>query len=575
MTGVTSAPAPRSGSEADGIPVPGGALHDPDAGPHPTAAADPKRWFALAVLAAGLSMIVLDGTIVGVALPRIIDVLHLDLTQAQWVNSLYSIVFAALLLSFGRIGDRLGRRTLFVVGVAVFVLGSVGAAMAGGAGALIAARAVQGLGGAMVLPSTLATVNATFRGRDRATAFGVWGAVMAGMAAVGPLLGGWLTTSFDWRWIFLVNVPIGVLVILGTIRWVPATRSSVSARGLDVDGLLTSGIGLALITFGLIEGSRLGWWRPMTDFRALGLSWPRTSAVSIVPVALVVGALFLGLFVLWERHRARVRRDAILELTLFSIPTFTWGNVTATAVAAGEFALVFVLPLYLVNALGLTIMGAGLVLAAMAVGAFVSGAQARHIAERYSPTTVVVIGLVLEIVGAGTVALLLSASLSPWAVALPMTVYGIGLGLASAQLTSTVLADIPTDRSGSASATQSTVRQVGAALGSALAGSALAVGLGAVLPGRLAAVDGLPATVADALATSTSTSAGGAIQALQAQGTHGQLGALGPQVTRVLAGGFADAARVSVAVAVAFLVLGLIGALFVARAARATRPPVG
>lgn len=571
MTGVTSVESTASGSKPDGVLAPEGRVGSEDL----MTTNDPRRWFALAVLAGGLSMIVLDGAIVGVALPRIIDVLHLDLTEAQWVNSLYSMVFGALLLFFGRIGDRIGRRTLFVVGVAIFVLGSVAAAMSGGAGTLIPARAVQGLGGAMVLPSTLATVNATFRGRDRATAFGVWGAVMAGMAAVGPLLGGWLTTSFDWRWIFLVNVPIGVLVIVGTLRWVPATKSAVSARGLDVDGLLTSGIGLALIVFGLIEGSRLGWWRPMADFQALGLSWPGTAAISIVPVSLILGVIFLGLFILWERHRARVHRDAILELTLFTVPTFTWGNLTATAVAAGEFALVFVLPLYLVNALGLTIMGAGLVLAAMAVGAFISGAQARHLAERWSPVVVVIIGLVLEIVGAGAVALLLSASLNPWAVALPMTVYGIGLGLASAQLTSTVLADIPIDRSGSASATQSTVRQVGAALGSALAGSALAVGLGAVLPGRLAAVDGLPATMAGTLATSTSTSAGGAIQALQAEGTHGQLGALGPQVTHALAGGFADAARVAVAVAVVFLLLGLLGALRVARAARATAASSG
>ncbi|MEO7068945.1 MAG: MFS transporter [Nostocoides sp.] len=536
----------------------------------PATFADPRRWLALGVLAAGLSMIVLDGTIVGVALPRIIDVLHLDLTQAQWVNSLYSMVFAALLLFFGRIGDRFGRRTLLLIGVVVFVVGSVTAAMADGGGSLIASRALQGFGGAMVLPSTLATVNATFRGRDRATAFGVWGAVMAGMAAVGPLLGGWLTTSFDWRWIFLVNVPIGVLVLLGTLLWVPETKTGIRARGLDVDGLLTSGIGLALITFGLIEGSRLVWWRPLADFRALGLTWPHTAAVSIAPVALVVGVVSMGLFVRWEQHRARVRRDALLDLSLFTVPTFTWGNLTAAAVAAGEFALVFVLPLYLVNALGLSIMGAGLVLAAMAVGAFISGAQARHLAERLSATTVVIIGLVLEIVGAATVALLLSPSVSPWAVALPMTVYGVGLGLASAQLTSTILADIPTVWSGSASATQSSVRQVGSALGSALAGSTLAVGLGSLLPDRLAAVQGLPSGVAAALANSTSASAGGLIPTLQALGTHGQLGALGPEVTHVLAGGFADAARVSVAVAVTFLLLGLLGALQVARAARAS-----
>ena len=289
------------------------------------ASADPRRWWGLGVLALGLSMIVLDGTIVGVALPRIIEDLQLTLTDAQWVNSLYAMVFAALLLTVGRLGDRYGRRNLFVLGVVVFVLGSITAARAQGAESLIASRALQGVGGAMVLPSTLSSVNATFRGKDRAVAFGIWGAVMAGMAAVGPLLGGWLTTSYDWRWIFLVNIPVGALVIVGAFLVVPQTRDGVQARGLDVDGLLTSGIGLGLIVFALIEGTSLGWWTPKADLTVFGVTWPASAPISPVPVAFAVGVLFLGMFVLWERHRARVRRDAILDLTLFSIPTFSWG----------------------------------------------------------------------------------------------------------------------------------------------------------------------------------------------------------------------------------------------------------
>ncbi len=183
-----------------------------------------REWIGLGVLAAGLSLIVVDGTIVNVSLPVIIDELGLDLTDAQWINSIYSVVFAALLLTAGRLGDRLGRRMLFVAGVVVFIGGSLMAAASESSTALIVARVVQGVGGALVLPCTLSTVNATFRGRDRAIAFGVWGAVISGMAAVGPLLGGWLTTSFTWPWIFLVNVPIGILVIIGAFLTVPETR---------------------------------------------------------------------------------------------------------------------------------------------------------------------------------------------------------------------------------------------------------------------------------------------------------------------------------------------------------------
>src|SRR5690625_1961 len=171
-------------------------------------------WAGLAVLAAGLALIVMDGTIVSVAQPVIIQDLDLTLTDAQWINSLYSVVFAALLLGMGRLGDRLGRRHLFVAGIAIFVIGSLLAANSDAAASLIWSRVVQGVGGALILPSTLSTVNAVFRGKDRATAFGIWGAVMAGAAAIGPLIGGWLTSSFSWEWIFLINVPLGIALVI-------------------------------------------------------------------------------------------------------------------------------------------------------------------------------------------------------------------------------------------------------------------------------------------------------------------------------------------------------------------------
>ncbi|WP_037364888.1 DHA2 family efflux MFS transporter permease subunit [Nakamurella lactea] len=450
------------------------------AGPGP---ARRNRWIGLAVLALAVAMIVLDGTIVGVALPAIVRDLRLDLTDAQWVNSVYSVVFAALLLTSGRLGDRLGRRRWMIAGVVVFVAGSLLAAGSDTAGSLIAARLVQGIGGAMVLPSTLSSVNTTFRGKERAAAFGVWGAVMSGAAAIGPLLGGWLTSSFSWPWIFLINVPIGVLVVIGALLFVPESRTKIDRPGLDVDGLLLSGFGFGLLVFGVIEGSQLGWWRPIADLRILGIHWSTSMPISAAPVAILLGMALIALFVVWERHRTRVRRSQILDLKLFGHRTFVWGNVTAAMVAIGEFALVFVLPLYLVNVLQLTTMGAGLVLAAMAAGAFVSGAQARHLAARFGPPGVVIIGLALETGGVLLTALVIGTGTSPWLIAGLLVIYGVGLGLASAQLTSTVLADIPPEESGQGSATQSTVRQVGSALGSTIAGAVMAIGLGNSLSG--------------------------------------------------------------------------------------------
>ena len=521
-----------------------------------------RKWAALAVLAAGLSLIVLDGTIVGVALPAIIADLRLDLTDAQWVNSLYSVVFAALLLTFGRLGDRFGRRSLFLAGVTVFVAGSVVAAFASGAEQLIASRALQGVGGALVLPSTLSTVNATFRGRDRAVAFGVWGAVMAGMAAIGPLLGGVLTTWLDWRWIFLVNVPLGIAVVAAGVAWVPESRGRIDAPGADVLGLLLSAGGLGLLVFGLIEGNSLGWWTPTADFPLLGFVWGQDAPVSLPAAAIGVGIVLVGLFLGWEGRRGFFGRSALLDLRLFRIGTFAWGNLTAGMVAVAEFALVLVVPLFLVNVLGLDIMGAGLVLAAMAFGAFLSGAMARHVAARFGAPRVVTLGLALEVAGVAVTALALSRTTSPWLLAITLAVYGLGLGLASAQLTSTVLADVPTAQSGAASATQSTVRQLGSAFGSAIGGTALAVSLHATLPAHLAEF-GLTGRAASGLVDATVLWAGSNIPGLVAAGAHGRFGDRTPQLAAALADGFARATSSALWIAAAFLALGLIGSLVV------------
>ncbi len=525
------------------------------------AGAPPRRaWIALGVLAAGLGMIVLDGTIVGVALPDIIGDLHLDLTEAQWVSSLYAVLLAALLLSTGKLADRWGRKRLFLIGVAVFVAASAWAASADSGAALISARAAQAVGAALIMPSTLSTVNATFRGRYRAAAFGIWGAVISGAAAIGPLVGGALTQYASWQWVFLVNLPLGAAIFALGVWVVPETRGSGFRRGADVDGALLSAIGFGTLVFTIIEGPDLGWWTPKADFSIGGWVWPKTAAVSIVPVCLAVAVIALTLFVVWERHRERVQRDALLDLSLFRLRTFSWGNLTAATVAVGEFALIFVLPLYLTASVGLTIMQTGLVLAAMAIGAFASGAAARHLAARFGAPGTVMIGLALEVVGVLALTLVVSASASGWLLAVPLVVYGLGLGLASAQLTGTVLRDVPVAVSGQGSATQSTVRQIGSALGTALAGAALSVSLALTLP-RALADGGVSEPLATQLAETTRVSAGTIITQLRAQGTASSLGAQTDAAVQALASGFAEATRWSLLVAALFLVLGLVGAV--------------
>lgn len=531
-----------------------------------------NRWRSLFVLALALSLVVIDGTIVAVAIPDIVQDLGLDLSDAQWVSASYAVVLAAFLLTAGSLGDRLGRRKVLAAGVVLFLAGSLVAASADSASALIGGRLIQGLGATAILPGTLSTVNATFRGKDRAAAFGIWGAVISGAAALGPLAGGWLTTSFTWPWIFLVNLPIGVLVLIGVFLWVPETKVAALRPGLDLGGLVTSALGFGAIVFALIEGQTFGWWTPTADLDLGPWTWPQTAAVSIVPVSFVVGALLLALFVVNEKRQARRGRLALLDLTLFRLPTFRWGNLTAMTVAVGEFGIIFVLPLFLVNVLALSTMGAGYVLAAMALGAFVSGASARHVAARLGAPQVVVLGLSLEVIGVLAVAWIATAGVSPWALGGVLIIYGAGLGFASAQLTSTTLSQVPPEQSGEGSAAQSTARQVGSALGTAVVGAALAAALSTTVPTALDPLD-LPEAQVEQLTEATTDSAGSVISQGRELGEDSPYGATTPEVVDALSDGFADATRSSLVVAGVFLAIGLGGSLLVRRAARRDATP--
>ena len=521
-------------------------------------AQSPKRWKALVVLAVGLALIILDGTIVGVSMPTIIRKLNLDLSEAQWVTSLYSVVFAALLLTAGRMGDRFGRRKFFLAGLAIFSTGSVLAALSDSASSLIIARVVQGVGGACILPSTLSTTNAVFRGKDRAAAFGVWGAVMSGAAAIGPLLGGVLTEYAGWEWIFWVNVPLGIGLIFFTLALVPDTSAKSESgpgagapEGGDFFGFLLSAIGFGTLVFGIIEGPKLGWWKPLQDFHLGSLHWP-ANWVSAAGIALIIAAVSLTGFIVTELGRRRAKDAVLLDLSMFRYPTFTWGNLTALMVAVGEFALVFVIPLYLVSSVGLSTVATGLVLAAMAIGAFFSGASARHLAAKIGAPGVVLVGLGLEVFGTLQLAAEERVGQPLWLVVVALVIYGTGLGLASAQLTSLVLGDISVEQSGQASATQSTVRQIGSALGAAMAGATLS----AALAWKSADFVGREGELAKAVRES----AGGVIVGLRDQGAPAE-------VVAPLAKIFAEATKVSLYAAVVCLAIGLLGALMVRRSA--------
>jgi EmrB/QacA subfamily drug resistance transporter len=518
------------------------------------------RWLTLLALSLGISMIIVDATIVNVAIPSIVRDLGLDGPGAEWIVSIYPLVFAALLITFGRTGDVLGRKRLYIFGLVTFVGASLLAGLAPTGPLLLAARVLQGVGGAAIAPATQSILNATFRGRDRAIAFAVYGSIIGGMAALGPLLGGWLTTNLSWRFAFLINLPIGLVALVATLLWVAESRDEDARRGFDAPGFVTLSLGLAAVVFGLIEGASYGWIASTKAFTIGGWTWPLQS-ISIIPFAFAIGFASLAAFAIIELRRQRAGAFILFDFTLWRNPSFRFGNLTATIVALGEFGLLFALPLFLQGVLGYSAFETGLAFLSLALGSFAAAPIAGGIAHRFTPRRVVQIGMALETVGVLGTALLLSRTVSGLVLAGPLFVYGVGVGFATAQLANVVLSEVPPARSGLASGANSTMRQIGTAIGAALIGTVLLTGLTTGTQDRLAAIPGLPAATAEQIVSVVRSSDG---QALIAMRNDPQFAAVVPAIEAA----FTDAARAAGLVAAGFIALGFLFSLLLPRPAR-------
>ena len=507
-------------------------------------ASERTRWVGLVFISIAVALIIVDSTIVNVAIPSIVDELGISSTEVQWVQETYTLVFASLLLVFGTLADRFGRRRLLLIGVVIFALASVLAALAAGGTLLIASRTLQGVGGAMILPASLSIINATFRGRDRAIAFAVWGSTIGGMAAVGPLLGGWLTTYFSWRWAFGINVPLGVIIVIGVLVF--ALESREAPRRVDIVGAALSVVLFASLVFGLIEGRTYGWF--LSDSPPSWWTWD----VSPIPFAFLLALLALVAFVAWGLRRQRRGESTMLAFGLLRIPSFRNGNIAALIVSLGEFGIILSLPLWLQNVLGYDALQTGFVILALAIGSFVASGFAGAFGNRVAPVLIVRVGIFAEIAGLVAVALAISPTAEWWHIVPGLFVYGFGVGCATAQLTGVVLKDVPVDQSGQGSGTQSTSRQIGSALGIAILGTVLFTSLGSGLQARLDERAEIPASASSHIVDLVVDSSGTAIPALESKS---------PDAAADARAAFSDATRYSAFAAAGFLVLGFLATL--------------
>jgi EmrB/QacA subfamily drug resistance transporter len=420
---------------------------------------DPRRWLSLAVLILALVLIVMDNTVLNVAIPTMVRELHTSLASIQWVIAGYSLTFASLLVIGGRLGDLYGPRRTFMVGAALFGMGSALASVAASVGVLIIGESViEGVGAALMMPASLSIISNTFKGHERATAFAAWGAVMGAGMAFGPVVGGYLTTYHSWRWAFRINVLVAPVAVAGAYLLVRRDEATGRHERLDLPGALLIGTGTFSLVFGISQSDTYGWSDP------------------VIPLSFVVAAVGLVSFVLLERRKERAGTSPLFEFGQLRHLRFRYGLVAQLVLAMGQMGQFFVLPVFLQEVKHLTPATNGLWMLPVGLAILVFAQVGGRLTRVVGTTTLVRVGLVLNAVGLLGMALLLRPDVTFLRLLPAFTVFGIGVGLASSQLTNLILSEIAADKAGVASGANTTVRQVGSALGVAVMGVVLASG---------------------------------------------------------------------------------------------------
>jgi EmrB/QacA subfamily drug resistance transporter len=445
----------------------------------PAEGAQPRRWLVLAAMSAAVAIVTLDTTVLNVAIPTIRHDLNTSFTSLQWVIAGYSLTLGSLLIIGGHIGDMFGVRRTFISGAVLFAAGSLLASLATNVPTLVLGEAViEGIGASLLFPASLATLSTIFQGAARAKAFALWGGVAGAAAALGPVIGGWLTSDYSWRWGFRINVVVAPLAALAALAALPRDTRRGRGHRLDLGGAVLLAAGLFLVVFALTEGPDHGW---LTN-RGAGLAvagvtvWSSSWPVSPAAVAVAVAAVALAAFAVYERREERARRDPLVELRLFASRGFGGGLVTAATVVMAQAGTVFVLAVFLQATHRLQPVAAGRWLLPVGLAVLVGAQIGGRLATRTGPTVVVRAGILLQLAGVLTAAAVLRTDIGWASLAATLALFGLGAGMASSQLTNVILSKAPRERAGSASGIATTNSSLGAALGVTILGAVLRTG---------------------------------------------------------------------------------------------------
>jgi len=508
----------------------------------PQARSRGNPWVILIVVSLGFFMTLLDLTIVNIAIPNMISRLHASLDDILWVINAYALVLAVLLITAGRLGDLLGQRTVFFAGIALFTVASAACGFAPSPGWLIGFRAVQGLGAALLMPQTLAILTMVFPAERRGAAFGVWGAV-AGVATIaGPTLGGLLVTAFDWRYIFFINLPIGIVVLVLTPFLIPDLRTN-RKHSFDIGGVLLASLALLSICYALVEGQKYNWGTI-------------TSFISI-PLLFAVGVVLLVVF-LWLQAR-RQDGEPLVPFALFKDRNYSLMNMVSAFIAIGMLGIFLPFSIYLQSVLGFSALKAGLTMAPASLVAMFVAPVAGRMSDRIGGKYILMAGLLLFAGGMGSIALIAQANSAWYDFLLPQVVAGIGIGCTFAPMTTVALRNVNPMMAGAASGVFNTSRQVGTVIGTA--------GVGALLQNRLIAgftsqvqvrAANLPLPARDKLVAGFQSAAKGGLEVGSGARTTGLAG-------QIFTHGFVDAMRPTILVPILFLIAGAASCMFIKR----------
>lgn len=436
-----------------------------------------SKWYMLPVLSLALAIIILDTTILNVALSSIIRDLNTDIQSIQWVITTYSLTLAALTITGGRLGDIFGRKRMFMLGAALFAVGSFIASISTSVPMLIIGESIiEGIGAALMMPATASLLVANFEGRERAIAFGVWGGIAGAAASLGPIVGGYLTTHYNWRWGFRINLFVVIVLLLSSFL-IKESRDRAEKPELDWLGVFLSATGLLSFVFGIIEASRYGWWHAKEIFSVGGYVLDIPNNISIVPFAVVIGLVIITLFVLWERYQEKRNHTPLVSMSLFKNRQFTSGVITTCILSLGQTGLIFSLPVFLQAVRGYDAFHTGLSLLPMSLPLLIVAPLSAMLSKKIAPKFLVQLGLLCNVAAFFVLRYSISVDATSTTLIPGLMLFGIGMGLVMSQINNMTLSAVSVEEAGEASGVNNTLRQVGSTLGSAIMGTVLLASL--------------------------------------------------------------------------------------------------